>query len=539
MSIWDRIADTVRGTQKTAQQVVYKYINSPNSLNVGVTGRNNTFTANKWGAATAVVSVSYVQAIVEHMVDEFSGINYRIVDADGETIANRANPGDDVLLNALRDYAYSHNGASFFADWALNKFVTGEVYVELFRNRFGYARGLDMLNSLFVYKDVDYQGQVWQYRYGSGGNYVKYDPEEIVMDKFRSNRWNTIDGTPPLIGALNSGTVAGLRSAGLAMLSYFDKDGLPRAVAHPKEGVWDDRAIERIVKALRINQGASNKGNTQVFPFPFNATVFDIPDLQKWGDAIKGSRDDVYASYRIPQSVIGISQDTRYQVSEQDRPNYNRNMEAHFRTVASVINTQVLPFFEYTNGEKFEFDLSPFQIVSPQSIERATTGWTSGGISLNEYRVTLGYPEIEGGDDVYQLPMGGQLITRDQLLSGHPDNLQPLLPMRTAPDNVIEGKSSEYTVDDELIKWRRVAKKDRERAMKFNCDVIQPWLQDHIRAMLATDASVEEIFDTLKADISSEELNEIASIWKLLGLTELVDDIEKGASDVPASPETS
>lgn len=501
----------------------------------GLEGRNDSFQVNKWGAAAAVISTPYAYATVNKIVADFEAVNYRLIREDtGEVLVDNENIGNDPLMNALDHYARTHDGFSLFGYWALHKFQTGEAYVELVRNDYGKPRGLDMLNSLFVTKEVDGRGNV-TYWYGGANQYIRYQASELLFDRFRTNIFTEVDGTPPLLSNLNSGTLSALRSSGRAMLAYFENDGIPRALVTPTDGDrWDTVQEQSTIKrALEANKGAGNSYKTQVFPYPIDVSIFDPPDLTQWMGGTEQAEKYIFSVYGIPPSVVGLSFDTRYQISEQDVPNYKRTMRSYFESIQATVNTKLLPFFNYPDGVKFEFELEPYTTFDENMIERANTAYNNGAISLNEYRRIMGFEELDGADDTYMLPAGSIPMTLQQITSGQlPQYETPLLGMQSTqpiPD-VIEGKAYQYTAQDELKAWRKVANKSVERAIEFECYHLPAFVQNHIRSALKAGVEPAEVFDNIRGELTSEQLESIVNVWEELGL-DFVGEIEDMVDD--------
>lgn len=507
-----------------------KTYNVNNYYTDGYTGRNDSFQSSKWGAAAAVMSTPYAFAIVNKIVADFEAIPYRIIrDDTGEVIADNENIGNDPLLTALDAFATRNDGFSLFGYWALHKFQTGEAYVELVRNDYGYPRGLDMLNSLFVTKDVTMDRII--FNYGAGGHYIRYRENELVFDKFRTNIFTDVDGTPPLLSNLNSGTLSALRSSGRAMLAYFENDGLPRALVTPTDASgrsWDTIEEQNNIKrALDLNKGAGGKYKTQIFPYPIDIAIFDPPDLTQWMGGTEQAEKYVFSVYGIPPSVVGLSFDTRYQVSEQDVPNYKRTMRSYFESIQATVNTNLLPFFNYPPDIKFEFDLEAYATFDASLIDRANTAYAQGAISLNEYRRAMGFEVLDNADDVYMLPMGVTPLNITQIVTGNIPQPEPTLPLMA-----VDPQAHERMMQSELKAWRKVARKSVERAIDFECEYTPEWLEGHIKSALTAGMDVNELFDSIKAEITQDQLTELVSLWERLGLTRLVDSVEKVADDV-------
>jgi len=490
----------------------------------GSIGRNNTYTIDKFGAALATISTPYAMAVVNKLVSEFEAAGYRIVNADGETLVSGDDFGNDPLFTSLKRYADDNGGFSLFGYWALHKFQTGEAYIELVRNDYGYPVGLDTLNSLYVTKYTINNADVSAYYYGLGDMYITFNPDNVVLDRFRTNIFTEVDGTPPLLANLSSGTLSALRSAGYAMLSYFDNDGLPRAFITPANG--DDWSSEHqqnsIRRALERNKGSGNKYKTQIFPYEMNVSVFDPPDLTQWMSGTDTAEKYIFSAYGIPPSQAGLTFDTRYQVSDQDVTVFNRQMTAYFETIAQTVNTNIMPFFGYPDGVRFEFDLSKYETVDDSAVNRANSGYLNGALSLNEYRTTMGYAEIEGADDVFMLPASGFTVTREQLISGD----IPQAEISPAPFQSVDTTDQQYRIKDDLKRWHKVARRKRERAIEFTSTAIPEWLQDHIRTALKGGVDVDDLFNSIKSDITEEQVATLTSLWEKLGLTRLVEGVE-------------
>lgn len=97
--------------------------------------------------------------------------------------------------------------------------------------------------------------------------------------------------------------------------------------------------------------------------------------------------------------------------------------------IANAVNQQLIGEFD-GSGLQLDFDLSQYEGVSEadaraESFARAAL--QTGGLTMNEYRAAIGFPQLGERGDFYLMPQSLSLVPAAQL------NAPPVLPMVEAP----------------------------------------------------------------------------------------------------------
>lgn len=368
----------------------------------------------KWGAASALLVNHAAFACVTKRTETIVGLPYRVVDKDSR---KPLDPNSEPLMRMLALYARHYQGNSFFQEWMYDRDTTGEVFIEPLRDPYtGRVNGLDLLSTLNVTPVSMDSATISYYQYSAGMQQVNIPVDGLVYDRNTIARATAIHGYSPLLVAIGSNATAIVQAAGKAALAYFNNDGVASTIIQPPEGT-DDFEVSEVDNIRRLFQPmkhASGKYATAILPYRAEVVTLQQPDLMKWAELLSAFEPQIYTAFRVPRSVAGDSDSTRYQSSPEDRKNYDLVMSATAEDLATVINTAILPLIyeDPEPGVEFEFETAGLDHIDPEERQAAQAAYQDGAITLNEYREVMGYEKVDGGD-VYLKPMASEFVTAE------------------------------------------------------------------------------------------------------------------------------
>lgn len=355
------------------------------------------FMYSKWAAATAAVMDPATFACVSKLTEDIAAADWRIVDRNsGETLGDRESIfSDEPMTRLLHDVSDREDGISPFYIWSLMLLTTGEAYWQYVFNRTGRLESLDWLNSLCT--DPQYpRGVIDSFTYSGPDKYMVLPADQVVYDRLRNNLMTDFHGFAPVMTAIAANRIQIGQSAGRAALSYFANDGMPYAIVSPKEsqGEWEHEEVAYVTETMRAGKSSRGKFRTLVIPYPYDAQLFQQPDVQKWADLIASFSPDIYRVYRVPPPIVGDTT-TPYQNDEENRKNYDTGIVGRLRAIAGVINTNPMRrIYGVRPSAYFEFELSPWQHIDDQERQASKDLYDRGLADGNELRTAYGWKEV-------------------------------------------------------------------------------------------------------------------------------------------------
>lgn len=540
----------------------------------------------KYGAAVAPLINHAVYACVTKRAETVVGTPYRVVDKESR---REVNPRQDPIMKALATYQ-KYYGTSFFQDWMYNRDVTGEVYIEPLGGG-GKPEALDILSSLNVTPwssdgvSIDY----FQYQYGA--RTLNMPVDALIYDRNGIALMTPIHGYSPVLVALGANDLAIIQAAGKAVMAYFNNDGVPASLVSPQPGtMWTSEKVDSVRNAFRPIKHASGKYATAVMPEPVNITTVEQPDLRRWAELLQAIEPHIYTAFRVPRSIAGDSDTSRYQSGPQDRLNYDAMIVSTLEDIAQVINAKVAPLFYGDDpAVEFEFETAAYEHIDQDERLAANEAWAngtitlneyrewiglealdsdlgkqykhqltgapdngkadvhaayiSGAITVNEYRAALGQPALNGLD-VVMIPASVMPVTLAEIAAGGIPKPAPADPFGLTvdaepprPEPPQLPATTERSAADELSTWRRMARRQGvAKAREFVAYVIPPVVANAVKAALTDgidDDGIRRVFDDAKArldgvTVDEAALVELASVWAEL---DIADDLLGGDAE--------
>jgi len=182
----------------------------------------------------------------------------------------------------------------------------------------------------------------------------------------------------------------------------------------------------------------------------------------------KFSRDEILAIFRIPKTILGISDDVnRANAETGDYVFAKRVIKPRMSFLVDRLNESLLPLFKMDDREwRFSFD-DPVPENEDQEIRKYTASLTLGSawMTPNEVRAEEGLPPIENGDSLLiplnAMPLGAVITTQSKAVKKH------LSPRQKAI----------FSIANDRVKW--VVAQIKKREKKYD-EIINSIIRDVI-----------------------------------------------------------
>lgn len=351
----------------------------------------------KWGQdkqsyAMASATNAYVANAVNLITNDVTSIPYGVWDNATDTEAvnhpfmlamkdNRKQRQQNLLQYVMRSYL-----------------IFGEAYVLPIKNGYGYHTGVQALNPLALEPFIS-NGQIIRFDYYGDRANVNYRPNEIGYWR-RENVLDDLRGLSPLASAMDDVNI--YREIQRYTLDQFLRDLKLSGILTgrgdvPVTETELNKALERLKEQANSRWAALNSSlEFKQVQQEFDASATNVSeDLRK----------SIAVALGIPHSIAGSWDSATYQSAPEQRKFYLQSVVGRYcEELATWLTDVVLPFYGLGNYE-FYFDVET--AIAPLEDQQskanlATQVFQAGGISLNEYRSTLGHSIIKGGDYLIQ-----------------------------------------------------------------------------------------------------------------------------------------
>ena len=117
-------------------------------------------------------------------------------------------------------------------------------------------------------------------------------------------------------------------------------------------------------------------------------------------ETMKFTRDKILAVFRVPKSVLGLTEDVnRANAEAGDFVFAKRTIKPKMNKLVQMLNEFLVPFFDNSGDLYLDFE-DPVPENVEIKLQTAKEGVAGGILTTNEGREILGYDPVEGGDDV-------------------------------------------------------------------------------------------------------------------------------------------
>lgn len=297
------------------------------------------------------------------------------------------------------------------------------------------------------------------------GKKVPFEVNEIIPIG-RPNPFNAYEGTSTIEMARFE--IEGDINAILWNKSFFENGATPSGV-FTTEGDLDEPAFKRLKK--QISQEYAGKGNAYKLMLLEGGLKFQQVALkQKDMDFIeqrKLNRDDLLAIFKVPKTVVAISDDVnRANAETGDYVFAKRTVEPRVKLIFEKLNVFLVPMFPHTEDLDLVFD-SPVPEDQAFDLNRKTQA-VNRWLTINEVRDEDNYEPLEGGDELY-LPVNIMPAASDQNTTPPASGGKGMSQEKSLTIVKIGGKKKITARDNKYITLRDayLAKKERQLQLKL------------------------------------------------------------------------
>lgn len=240
---------------------------------------------------------------------------------------------------------------------------------------------------------------------------AEYEPGELIyFADFDPD--DDLGGLPPTHWVLNS---IGLdQNIERFAISYFENDATPAGLLVTEQDIQETDA-ERIADRFRqMFRGAANKFKTAVLGrgATYQAVTPPLNDLALETLDSKVKRR-IAGAYGVPTTIALMDDAANFATAHEQRKGfYTETILPEIDLILDVINSQLCPLY----GDRVSVDVEQDKIEALAEdrtvvTTRATSGYLSGVMSLNEARELQGLPPLEV--DNYYIPNAGLVKAAD------------------------------------------------------------------------------------------------------------------------------
>ncbi len=356
------------------------------------------------------------------------------------------------------------------------------------------------------------------------GEYKKVDlkPEEIIFIKNMNprNKWR---GYGVVEAAQNS--IDTLQYSELYNLNFFKNSAVPFTVLYT-----DQKLNEQVRDRLRNSWNSSYKGVNNAFKTAILEAGLKVEKLQsssKDMDFIEQQRflrDKLMAMFKTTKVALGITEDVNRANAEASEYVFSKNsIRPKMAQFVESLNEYLLPIFD-PKGELFlDFEdpvpLDRLALINEYSA--AINKW----MTPNEIRQLEGYPDLEGGDEIWQ-PLNLTTMsnptpnTPEIQTTPKPTDEQPSANDATASPSPSLAPDEQQQEQPKMYRVLRVRKKKKVRDFS---EQIASLKNRNIRLKLVKEELKKEIRKVLKSKIKTRKVEKMGPKYKDMSTKEDTD----------------
>lgn len=349
----------------------------------------------------------WVYACVSKIAQEFAAIELHLYKMDNKGNVNEldTHPALD-LIERVNNFMAFYDLAELTAT---NLELTGNSYWWLVRNAQNAIIEIYPWltpDRITVVPGKDRFVDRYKYAQPGSGKSIDFDPADIIHFKYM-NPSDPYYGASP-VQAARMAIETDLK-ASKWNFRFFKNSARPDGVLQFKDGLSEVQA-KRAKEAFREAHGEGQEHQVAVLSKgEYKPTGLAQKDME-FLEQRKFGRDEVLAMFKVPKSVLGITEDVNYASSQAARMVFlDQVIKPKMRKFTTYLNEFLLPNFP--DGDMLFFDfVDPTPSDATQTIARYNSGLTYGWLTPNEVRKGEGLPDVEGGDEVFvpasQIPLG-------------------------------------------------------------------------------------------------------------------------------------
>ena len=298
--------------------------------------------------------------------------------------------------------------------WTIRYFVfacydlVGEAYLLKIRNPNGKVIGLQPVAPSWVIQTPTVENKFWQiYPFGTaGGNSIVVPQEDVICfkDLDLNDPYGRGRGTSEAIGdEIQSDEYASKYAKNL-----FFNDATPSAIIYAPQG---NKETADQIKQSWLQKMAGFHHAKEPMVLTGEGSKFEkisqSPTELDFVESRKFLRDSVNEHYQLPPEIMGILQNSNRSTIDDAEYFLNKNVLAdRLRMFERVINSQLLwEDYDTTRTLILKHENNITEDIN-QKLQILNDGLSRGVLTVNDWRVGMGFEKDEKGGDVYLRSFG-------------------------------------------------------------------------------------------------------------------------------------
>jgi len=350
-------------------------------------------------------ATGWVYACVDAISNEIASITLRLFKLTG-------NEQKEILEHDLLNLLYRANNATTKFDlfYLTQQYLelAGEAPWYLLKDKSGKPVQIILLRpdriSIIPGNSEKLIGGYKYKIYGvSGYEEITFEPEEIVFLK-------NPDPTSPFRG---KGTLAAVMDtfnlderAEQYNRNLFDNAATPSLILSTDKKITRD-VMERLKAEISHKyEGVTNAHKTMILEGGMKADKLSLTNAEmQFIEQQKMSRDKILAIFRVPRTVLGITDDVnRANAEATDYVFAKRTIKPKMQRLIEQLNEFLVPMFDTSGSVYLDYD-DPIPQSTADNLAKAEKGITGRFITPNEARAFVGLNPIDGGDELPESPV--------------------------------------------------------------------------------------------------------------------------------------
>ena len=351
---------------------------------------------------------SYVGVRALQNSDVFTATRIISADIASTKLKNKDHEKNSVLDDVLDLFNNHPNdelpGWHFKFIIVANMLLNGSSYVQILRDKDDFVTGFYFLHNDLVSLEEVNNKITYNVSEAYSGEAEKLEPRDILHF-----RYITLDGYTGYSPLYSLAYEIGISQGSKGFLrNFFDNGGTSTSVLKYKRGQINEEQLKELKKSFANSQLKNNSGLVAIDD-TMDFERLQIPtEVLNFLNSYKFSTNQVAKAFGLPVSKLGV-ETVNTSITQANLEYLQSTLDPIFKMM--IDEMQIKIFNESGIDYDLEFDTSRLVDIDPElKLERVTTLFSKGSITLNESRKPFGYEPIEGGDDVFidlnRIPLG-------------------------------------------------------------------------------------------------------------------------------------
>ena len=461
----------------------------------------------------------YVFAAISEIARSVAGLPYKIMqvqnDGTSHVVLDPRNPVVDLFARPNPE----QSSATFLEAAVSYYLIAGNCFIESVGPDNGPPRELWLLRPDRMKVVPGRDGQ--NYKYSVNGKDKFIDGEKVLHIKAFSPTSDYYGCSPMMSAARSIDSNSESRRWNFNLL----KNNAKVTFALTTDGELTDQQRQRIKEEFTEKySGANNAGKPKVFEGGIKPHgISQSPEQMDWSEGIRLSGKEIAIAFGVPPELIGDSQNRSYaSYAEARKSFYMETVLPIAEVVIQELNMWLLP--KLGDGFVIEIDRDNIDALQEDRSEvwtRTMNAVSSGVLTINEARDLLGYPPMDGGNDLSGLEELQAEPVKKLALPPHTKTVRSCTQSERDPDRPYDDQIwCTLTEDETQVLGRHATRAEaeeqlalierRKNTIEVTADETKTMQWKDIERRL--DEEIEEVCDVLKQATSEYELFDLLDV---------------------------